>query len=105
MNKYLCSLLLSILIFASQGAAQIKLPEVRRIDAKMAHLKYKAGRAILVDAMGPKTFAKKHILGSMSLPNDGGQILSELGIWKSLSPKTKKSLSTANEPVKVQVPG
>jgi len=90
MNKYLCSLLLSILIFASQGAAQIKLPEVPRIDAKMAYLKYKPGRVILVDAMGPKTFAKKHILGSMSLPNDDSADIERIRDMEIPFPKDKE---------------
>jgi rhodanese-related sulfurtransferase len=70
-KKYLCLFLLSILTYATHGLAQPKLPEVPRIDAKMAYFKYKAGQVILVDAMDQKTFAKKHILGSICLPNDG----------------------------------
>lgn len=71
MKKYLFIFLLSILIFSGQAGGQPKLPEVPRIDAKMAYYKFRAGTVILVDAMDHKTFAKKHILGSISLPNDG----------------------------------
>ena len=73
MEKYLYLFLVSILILSGQAVAQIKGPEVPRISAEMAYYKYKTGKVILVDAMDQRTFAKKHILGSISLPNDGAR--------------------------------
>ena len=90
MYKYVWLFLLSILIYAIHGLAQPKLPEVPRIDAKMAYLKYKPGRVILVDAMGPKTFAKKHILGSMSLPNDDSADIERIRDMEIPFPKDKE---------------
>ena len=90
MNKYLSLFLLGILIFASQGVAQPKHPEVPRIDAKMAYFKYKAGQVILVDAMDQKTFAKKHILGSICLPNDGPADIERIRNMNIPFPKDKE---------------
>jgi len=73
MKEWLLSFLLSVLIFSNQAIAQSRHPEVPRISAEMAYYKYKTGKVILVDAMDQRTFAKKHILGSISLPNDGAR--------------------------------
>ncbi len=92
MNKFLCIILLSILILSSPGVGQRKLPEVPRIDAKMAYFKYKAGQVILVDAMDYRTFAKKHILGSISLPNDGPADIERIRNMEIPFPKDKEIL-------------
>jgi hypothetical protein len=71
-------ILASLLIFPTLGASEVPYPEVPRIDAKLAYLYYKTGKAILVDAMDRTTFNKKRILGSINLPNDGPQDLEKI---------------------------
>ena len=90
MEKYLCLFWVSILIFSSQALGQIKLPEVPRIDAKMAYYKFNAGGVILVDAMDQRTFAKKHILGSICLPNDGREDIERIRNMDMPFPKNRE---------------
>lgn len=46
-------------------------PEVPRINAVLAYQKFQTGKTILIDAMDPQTFARRHIIGAINLPNDG----------------------------------
>lgn len=71
MNIYIFFLFVVLLFFPNQGTTQTTLPEVPRIDATMAYYKYKAGNTILIDSMTRGTFAKRHALGAINLPNDG----------------------------------
>lgn len=77
-------------IFLNQGNTQTTPSEVPRIDAAMAFYKYKAGNTILIDAMSSKTFIKKHILGSINLPNDGPQDIERIRNMKLPFPKDKE---------------
>jgi rhodanese-related sulfurtransferase len=79
-------------IFLEQGNAQAIHPEVPRIDSAMAFYKYKAGSIILIDAMDRKTFDRKHILGSINIPNDGPQDLERVRNMELPFPKDKNIL-------------
>jgi rhodanese-related sulfurtransferase len=76
-------------IFLDQGYTQEVYPEVPRIDATMAYYMYKQGSVVLIDAMGPTTFAQKHILGSINIPNDGPQDLERVRNMDLPFPKEK----------------
>jgi hypothetical protein len=45
-------------------------PEIPRMTAYEAMELYKQGKLILANAHEPEGFARKHIIGSISLPND-----------------------------------
>lgn len=93
MKKYLLWLLMMISIVAStEGNSQTIHPEVPRIDAQMAFYIYKQGNVILIDAMGPETFAKKHILGSINIRNDGPQDIERVRNMELPFPKDKNIL-------------
>jgi hypothetical protein len=72
MKNYLCCLFLIILVLVGQVYAQniiqpdknnLDFPEVPRISAFEAYQKYKAGKAILVQA-GGEGYERRHILGA-----------------------------------------
>jgi hypothetical protein len=72
MKNYLCCLTLIVLLFVGQVNAQnliqpdksnLDFPEVPRISAFEAYTKYKAGKAILVQA-GGEAYERRHILGA-----------------------------------------
>lgn len=75
MKSIIFLLIISIFIpwqaHSQQGVSQLNA--VPRISAAVAYKEYKKGAAVLIDAMGAKTYASKHILGSISIPNDGPQ--------------------------------
>jgi len=73
MNKYLLPLMAILVIFPNLGGSseEHQLPEVPRISAELAYLKYKAGIVIIIDSMPKETYAKYHIVGAINLPNDG----------------------------------
>jgi len=48
-------------------------PEVPRITALEAGAIYQQGKLILADAHEPEVFARKHIIGSISLPSGKGE--------------------------------
>ena len=52
-------------------AGEHKIPEIPRISAQLAYLKYKNGEVIIIDAMPKVTYVKYHIIGAINLPNDG----------------------------------
>ena len=78
-----------LLTFANFGIGQIRYPEVPRIDAKMALYKYKAGNTIFVDAMPAHDFRKRHVSGSMNIPNDGPQDIARVRKMKLPFPKNQ----------------
>ena len=88
MKKYIFLCIFIMALFIS-GIAPMQNPEVPRIDAKMAYYLYKQEQVILIDAMGPKTFAKKHILGSINIPNDGPQDIERVRNMEIPFPKEK----------------
>jgi rhodanese-related sulfurtransferase len=95
MKKYiLLSIFIVIMIMALfiSGLAPMQNPEVPRVDAKMAYNLYRQGQVILIDAMGPKTFAKKHILGSINIPNDGPEDLERVRNMQIPFPREKEIL-------------
>jgi hypothetical protein len=92
MKKYLFFPFIVLLFFSNQGAAQTVYPEVPRIDSKMAYYKYKAGDSIIIDAMPPSTYAKKHILGAINLPNDGPEDRERIMNMEIPFPKDKEIL-------------
>jgi len=70
----LSTIFLFAIFFPNSAASQDhQIPEIPRINAEMALLKYKAGNVIIVDAMNKETFAKYHIFGAINLPNDGAE--------------------------------
>ena len=79
-------------IFLGQGYTQTVYPEAPRIDAKMAYYMYKNGIVVLIDAMPPITFAQKHILGSINIPNDGPEDLERARNMKLPFPKDRNIL-------------
>jgi len=89
MKISMLSTLIVFFIFLNQVSAQTRRLEVPRIDAKMAYYLYKQGNVILIDAMDPKTFKKKHIVGSMNIPNDGPQDIERVRNMEIPFPKEK----------------
>jgi rhodanese-related sulfurtransferase len=85
--------LVSILVFSSNlgGSSEVhQLPEVPRISADMAYLKYKTGTVMIVDAMNKECYAKYHILGAISLPGDGPGDFERIRQAKLLIPLDKE---------------
>lgn len=63
-----------LVIFSSLcSSAYAKYDEAPRISAATAYKMFKAGNAIFIDANPPESYARKHILGSINIPNDGPQ--------------------------------
>ena len=92
MKKYLFFPFIVLLFFSNQGAAQTVHPEVPRIDPTMAYYKYNAGNTILIDAMTRETFAKRHALGAINLPNDGPEDRERIMNMEIPFPKDKEIL-------------
>ena len=78
MLKLIVIVIVSFVFTAAYAASQEDLSTVKRISAAEAYAKYKKGDAIFVDAMGPHAYAKKHIVGSINMPNDGPQDIQAL---------------------------
>ena len=73
MKKFLFSVLTVCLLFLNESNAQERIhPEIPRINAELAYLKYKNGSVIIIDAMTRVTYTKYHILGAINLPADEG---------------------------------
>jgi rhodanese-related sulfurtransferase len=73
MKKYLFPVLIVCLLFLNDSYAQEHAnPEIPRINADLAYLKYKNGSVIIIDAMSRITYTKYHILGAINLPADEG---------------------------------
>lgn len=73
MKKYLFSVLtVCLLLLNNSNAQEHAIPEIPRINAELAYLKYKNGSVIIVDAMSQITYRKYHILGAINLPADEG---------------------------------
>jgi len=85
-------------IFLDQGYTQTDQDRanVPRIDVTMAYYMYKQGSVVLIDAMGPQTFAQKHIVGSINIPNDGPQDLERVRNMNIPLPKDKIILVYCN---------
>ncbi len=62
-----------VLLTLIGGAAYAKYDEAPRISAAEAYKIFKTGDAIFVDANPPEAYARKHILGSVNIPNDGAK--------------------------------
>lgn len=72
MKKWLFFLLIWCIFFQDQGiAGEHQIPEIPRISAELAYLKYKNGDVIIIDAMPGVTYRKYHIFGAINLPADG----------------------------------
>lgn len=75
MRKYIFLVPVICLFFPSQTNAQnraspkgkLAYPDVPRITAQEAYMKYKVGKAIIVHA-GPGIFEKRHIMGAFNIP-------------------------------------
>jgi len=79
MKKYLLYLLVAFLFCSHEASAQVrKIPEIPRISAHSAYLKYKQGNVIIIDVMTKKSYAKQHIFGAFNLPGDEGPAALEL---------------------------
>jgi rhodanese-related sulfurtransferase len=92
MNKYLLPLMAILVIFPNLGGSseERQLPEVPRISAELAYLKYKAGIVIIIDAMPIGAYGKYHVLGALNLPNDGPADLERIKNANLLIPKNKE---------------
>lgn len=64
---------LFIIIIGIISVSYAKYDEAPRISAATAYKMFKAGDAIFIDANPPESYARKHILGSINIPNDGPQ--------------------------------
>ena len=49
-----------------RNKTKVAFPEVPRVSAYEAHVKYKVGKAIIIQA-GGESFKKRHILGAINL--------------------------------------
>jgi len=79
MNKYVLFVSLILLFLAGQINGQIKIPskgevdfpEVPRVSAYEAYLKYKEGKAIIVQA-GGEDYRIRHIIGALNAGPEAG---------------------------------
>ncbi len=92
MKKSILCTLVIYFILLNLAKAQTRLPEIPKIDATMAFYKYKAGNTILIDAMPAHDFVKRHILGSINLPNDGSRDIERIRNMKIPFPRDKEIL-------------
>jgi hypothetical protein len=92
MKVFISCITFLFMFLCSNGICQDTHPEVARIDATMALYMYKHGSVVVIGAMGLKTFAKKHILGSIYIPMDGPQDLERVRNMELLFPKEKQIL-------------
>ncbi len=65
-------------------------PEIQRISAESAYLKYRSGRTVFADANTSRTFVVQHILGSINLPNDGPEDIERVRKMNLPFPKDKE---------------
>lgn len=72
MKRLVWSFALSLL-FVFTGLSIAKYDEAPRISAAEAYKIFKTGDAIFIDANAPDAYARKHILGSVNIPNDGAK--------------------------------
>lgn len=78
MNKYVLFVSLILLFLPGQINGQIKIPskgevdfpEVPRVSAYEAYLKYKEGKAIIVQA-GGEAYERRHVLGAFNVDQEG----------------------------------
>jgi hypothetical protein len=59
-----------LLFYLGTGLKAQVLPEVPRISAYEAYIKYKSGKAIIVHA-GGEAYYKRHITGALDVDGDG----------------------------------
>jgi rhodanese-related sulfurtransferase len=68
---FVCSVIILLCLSNYISAEEHQSPEIPRISAIVAYEKFKTGKSIIVDAMNEQTYKKYHILGAISMPNDG----------------------------------
>lgn len=70
MKNYILFISIIFLFFAvpiyAQNQSQVDFPEVPRISAYKAYIKYKSGKAIIIHA-GGEVFESRHILGAFNV--------------------------------------
>ena len=78
MKFLLIAMLLTYSSSISFADEELSITEVPRISAAVAYFKYKSGYVVFIDAMNPKAFAYKHILGAINIPNNGAKDIERL---------------------------
>jgi rhodanese-related sulfurtransferase len=92
MNYIKGSLFIGVIVIASFVglSAYAKYEEAPRISAAEAYKIFKTGDAVFVDANPLDAYDRKHILGSVNIPNDGAKDIEALRNMELPFTKDKK---------------
>jgi hypothetical protein len=68
---FVCNVIVLLFLSNYIPAEEHRFPEITRISAIVAYERFKTGKTIIVDSMNVDAYKKYHILGAISMPNDG----------------------------------